>query len=317
MKATISGVDLFFLAYAWSNKRAVYLVSTCGTTVQHEIPYHSNFTDDFGNVTFKEIPRPSIAHFYFELCPLIDNHNKDRQGILGLEDCWPTKNPWFRLFTRTMIGMSVVDLHRWDRNKRSDSQAFDWVTVDDERPDFLRVRSMANLIARGLHKPHMRTTMQTNRSQQFLSVGQRRMQQRQLSRISNAEGETKQPSKQIGQKPREFQQTCFICCQYHYHGPASQWWCSKCHMPLCSNSTPRREITCYKEHCANQGDPVLGCCARDCFFLPKEYRLYRPIVVTTATRHPHCNLPHRTIPSINNGGYEFIDGGSRQYWQSV
>ena len=78
MKATISGVDLFLLAYAWSNKRAAYIVSSCGTTVQHEIPYRTHFTDEFGNVTFKNIPRPSIAHFYFELCPLVDNHNKDR-----------------------------------------------------------------------------------------------------------------------------------------------------------------------------------------------------------------------------------------------
>jgi hypothetical protein len=78
MKACISGVDLFLLAYAWSNKRAAYIVSSCGTTVQHEIPYRTHFTDDYGDVTFKEIPRPSIAHFYFELCPLIDNHNKDR-----------------------------------------------------------------------------------------------------------------------------------------------------------------------------------------------------------------------------------------------
>ena len=257
MKATISGVDLFLLAYAWSNKRAAYLVSTCGTTVQHEIPFRSNFTDDFGNVTFKEIPRPSVAHFYFELCPLIDNHNKDRQGILGLEDCWPTKKPWFRLVT-TLIGMSVVDLHRWDRNKRSDGRAFDWVTVDDERPDFLRVRSMANLIARGLHKPHM---WYYNADKPWppiqMSVGQRRQQQ-QLSRITNADGQTKRPSKQIGQKPREYQQTCYICRQYHRLGPPTQWWCSKCHMPLCSNSTPRWEITCYEEHCANQGDPVLA-----------------------------------------------------------
>ena len=77
MKAKISGIDLFLLAYAWSNKRAAYIVSSCGTTVTHEIPYRSHFIDDYGNVTFKEIPCPSIAHFYFELCPLIDNHNKD------------------------------------------------------------------------------------------------------------------------------------------------------------------------------------------------------------------------------------------------
>jgi len=78
MKANISGVDIFLLAYAWSNKRAAYIVSSCGTTVQHELPYRTHFTDKFGNVTFKNIPRLSIAHFYFELCPLVDNHNKDR-----------------------------------------------------------------------------------------------------------------------------------------------------------------------------------------------------------------------------------------------
>ena len=109
MKATICGVDLFLLAYAWSNKRMAYIVSFCGTTVVHEIPYCSHFTDDFCNVTFKELPHPSIAHFYFELYPLINNHTKDRQGILGLEDCWPTKNPWFRLVT-TLIGMIEVDM---------------------------------------------------------------------------------------------------------------------------------------------------------------------------------------------------------------
>jgi len=50
------------------------------------IPYPTHFTENFGNVTFKIIPHLTFAHFYFELCPLIDNHNKDRQGILGLED---------------------------------------------------------------------------------------------------------------------------------------------------------------------------------------------------------------------------------------
>jgi len=81
MKATISGVDLFLLAYAWSNTRAAYIVSSCGTTVQHETPYCTHFVDGSGNVTFRELPHPSIAHFYFELCPLIDNHNKDRYSF--------------------------------------------------------------------------------------------------------------------------------------------------------------------------------------------------------------------------------------------
>jgi hypothetical protein len=52
--------------------------------------------------------------------------------------------------------MSVVDLHRWDRNKRSNRNTFDWINADDARPDFLKVRSMANLIASGIRKPEMR-----------------------------------------------------------------------------------------------------------------------------------------------------------------
>ena len=310
MKATIGGVDLFLLAYAWSNKRAAYIVSSCGTTVQHEIPYRSKFTDDYGNVTFKEIPRPSIAHFYFELCPLIDNHNKDRQGVLALEDCWPTKNPWFRLMT-TMIGMSVVDMHRWDRNRRSGGEAFEWLNNSDERPDFLKVRSMANLIARGMHAPHMRYY---NKEKPRPPLPVRAVQSgksQSLSRITNAEGETKRTPKQRGGKTREYQQTCFICRQYQKSGTNTQWWCNKCNMPLCSMQTLRREVSCYDEHCANQGDPVLGCFIRERFILPPEYRIYSGSTLTDDMPSPPTLPPFdhfvgaidsADMENNNNGG---------------
>ena len=60
-----------------------------------------------------------------------------RQGILGLQDYWPTKNPWFRLVT-TVIGMCVVDLHWYDRNMQSGGAAFDWLSADDEQPNFYK-----------------------------------------------------------------------------------------------------------------------------------------------------------------------------------
>ncbi len=41
--------------------------------------------------------------------------------------------------------------YRWDRNQRSGGKAFDWMNADDEKPDFLQVRTMANLIAKGFH----------------------------------------------------------------------------------------------------------------------------------------------------------------------
>ncbi len=77
MKATIAGVDLFALAYAYSNQGVMTMVSSSGTTIRHEKDYRSNIVDDYSNVTFREIPHPCVAHFLFKLLPLI---NKTEQG---------------------------------------------------------------------------------------------------------------------------------------------------------------------------------------------------------------------------------------------
>ena len=92
MKATIGGVDLYVMAYAWSSKGVAYMVSSCGKTVMHEKPYVSKFEDEYGNVQTKELARPTIAHMLYEFLPLIDEHNKARQNLLALEKCWLTKN---------------------------------------------------------------------------------------------------------------------------------------------------------------------------------------------------------------------------------
>ncbi len=66
MKATISEVEIFIMVYAWSQKGLAFMVSSCGTTIQHETPYHSTFDVGFGNTNFRELPRPAIAHFVYE-----------------------------------------------------------------------------------------------------------------------------------------------------------------------------------------------------------------------------------------------------------
>jgi hypothetical protein len=60
----------------------------------------------------------------------------------------------FRLVT-TLYGMSVVDMHRWDWNKQSGDKLFNWIHGVEERPDFLMVRSTANLLVKGLHQGNM------------------------------------------------------------------------------------------------------------------------------------------------------------------
>jgi hypothetical protein len=63
----------------------------------------------------KEINLPELAHLLYDHLPLIDEHKKQGQKILGLERRWPTRNCWFWLLT-TLLGMCIVDMHRLYRN---------------------------------------------------------------------------------------------------------------------------------------------------------------------------------------------------------
>ena len=76
MQATISGVDLYIMACAWSSKGGVCMVSSCGKTVMHKEPYVSHFEVVYANVQEKHLPHPTIAHMLYEFLLLIDEHNK-------------------------------------------------------------------------------------------------------------------------------------------------------------------------------------------------------------------------------------------------
>ena len=110
MITTISNVSVIAVAYAWSQRGITYILSTCGSTEPSDELYTSYFEDEYRNVSSKQILRPKLAHFLYEYLPLVDEHNKQRQNLLGLERKWPTRNCWFRLIT-TLVGMCIVDLH--------------------------------------------------------------------------------------------------------------------------------------------------------------------------------------------------------------
>lgn len=182
--------------------------------------------------------------------------------------------------------MSVVDLHRWDRNKRSNGKAFDWINADDERPDFLKVRTMANLIASGLKKTQMRYYKEGN-PRPTVPNKKRRLESRHadniLTRITNKEGSIRRPNG----KKKEYQKTCYICRQYKKEPVNTVWWCIRCEMPLCKKSR-RREMTCVEEHKAYKDDPYLGCHAdREYFKMPSEYKTYNR--ASTSAGHNHDN----------------------------
>jgi hypothetical protein len=246
----VAGVNLLAIAYAWSQRGVTYLLSTCGSTEPSEKMYTSYFEDEFGNVACKEIPRPRIAHLLYDYLPLIDEHNKQRQSILGLERKWPTRKCWFRLLT-TLVGMCVVDMHRLYRNLRpSEYQEMDILQFSDVICKKLKPRNW--------------------RLPQRLKPGEA------LERISNHDGDTRykltdklyNKGRNVG---KSIQQNCFVCRKYLKRNGSTlynqtSFRCSLCKMPMCKKDrtdlSSGRLTSCLKEH-QESNCKVVGCFGSD------------------------------------------------------
>ena len=279
MKATIAEVDLYIMAYGWSNCGIAYFVSTCGTTIRHEIDYRTSFDDGFGNISSKPLPRPSIAHFLYEFLPLIDEHNKARQSALALEEKWPTKCCWFRLLT-TFIGMAVVDVQRWDRNMRANQHMNTRRTVaqilkvgaDADPKECFNIITMADLIAKPLRTCEFRF-WGTEDEQARWQKSQRETQQ---TRLSAAGGQGRsvlirylKNGEFNNSKGKAYQRYCYICRTYGTMCN-TQWVCRACGMPLCKKGRRGLDNGCIDEH-FNPQQPNDGCYDRpgDGFIVPK------------------------------------------------
>ena len=249
MKSTISEVDIFVMAYAWSNKGISYFVSSCGTTIRHERNYMSKFEDEMGCVQAKELARPQVAHMLYEFLPLIDEHNKARQSCLALEECWLTKNCWMRLMT-TFTGMAVVDLQRWDRHMRSKSEDATMQGMDGDFP----IIKMASLIGRPLRTGALkyRDAPQPSSRSNLDEDGR----EKPIVRIRGSDGSLNYPRKE-GKPVRVRTQRCWICRRYDPDYKNTQWCCRKCKAPLCQIGRGR-EKTCVEEHLSSQNE-YIGC----------------------------------------------------------
>jgi Transposase IS4 len=256
MTATISGVPIIAMAYAWSQKGVSYFVSTCGNTEVSQVKYESKFEDEWGNTQYKELDRPQLAHFLYEYLPLIDEHNKQRQAILALETRWLTRDPWFRLICTT-LGMSVVDMHRLFRHYELKVH-----NKSNKDVDYVTIVRFSDLICGNLRQ----WTYQYKRRALLQGVAEHP-----LTRITDEQGNTvRQPTarqiangKNVG---NPIVLMCFICRRYKIKGATVQqqtsWWCRQCHMPIChvarNSEGSRRVLTCLEEH-QQSDDQVLGC----------------------------------------------------------
>ena len=252
MHTKISDVPIMVVAYAWSNRGVTYLVSTCGSTKILPEKYQSSYEDDYGNIRVKEINRPWVAHFLYKYLPLIDEHNKQRQSLLNLERCWLTKSCWFRLLT-TIVGMSVVDMHRWYRNARGMRRE-----VDNE----IQIRKFSDLLCISLDD-YRRKQYAPRRHLAAIEDDVQIDGRPSLVRIRGKDGSSTRHSTEI-QRGRgrsmvgsAVVMNCYMCRKYLGRNDnvvyrQTSFCCSLCLMPLCRESRvdteAQRYHKCFDEH---------------------------------------------------------------------
>ena len=107
-----TGTHLISIGYKYNKSKVLNFVCTpgAGTTLPGK-PYEMKWSDKFGNVNVRKVPRPSVISKFFNNCNSVDVHNHLRQYCLRLEKKWITTDCWFRIFT-TILGINVVDTFR-------------------------------------------------------------------------------------------------------------------------------------------------------------------------------------------------------------
>jgi hypothetical protein len=242
---TIAEVPLIAVAYTWSQNNIAFIISTCGTTCPAEGMYKSSFEDEFGHCTYKELPRPCLVDFLFEYLPLVDEHNRQRQSILGLEKCWPTKSCWFRLVT-TVVGMCVVDLHRLYRNHNQGLYGE------------IEVQEFADMLCTDL--VHRSTSSIAHHHLNAMPGGPIQLKRIVHSGIATREATVHQKVKYGRATGQSFSATCWMCRKYHSKYKTTTWCCVDCDTPLCSvdRSGPERMFSCVYEH-MNSADARIRC----------------------------------------------------------
>lgn len=251
MTTEVCGVYLIALAYAWSHSSVSFFISTVGDTSPATVSYKTNFTNDFGEITSKSIPRPDLCDFIFGFLPVIDNHNKSRQHYLKLEKKWPTKDCWFRLIC-TLVGMSVVDLYRIYRFH--DIETWGKVTVVQ----------FSDIICNGLKMRERRILPKSLRVE--ASAGQ-------LKRIAYDEGNKDTGTKSMSKKARKgkhsralvgsaVQLSCWMCRKYETKYAWTAFNCVSCGTPLCfphQSLGPTKHDgykSCMDEHLNSENDLI-------------------------------------------------------------
>jgi hypothetical protein len=183
-----------------------------------------------GQTVTKSIDRPKIVSFLFQYVSEIDEHNRQRQHLLALEKCWPTKKCWEKLWL-TVIGMCVVDLHRLYKYK------------SDAYNDY-NITKFSDLICEPLELQRKRKRDEEGTDPASFNA---RSPKKTKSPTRTMTGRKSGSTKQAG---------CWICRMYGKKQVFTSHVCTHCSTPICKksriNPEQGRTETCMAQHLQSQ-----------------------------------------------------------------
>jgi len=95
-------------ALGWHDHHYKTFVCNAGTNMPGSTAKKKRQRDDGSNY-YKEFQRPEAMELCYAGCGKIDQHNRHRQHLLGLEKRWATQKWQTRMLHSVLISMTVVD----------------------------------------------------------------------------------------------------------------------------------------------------------------------------------------------------------------
>ena len=98
---------LIAIGYKYNAHKVLSFIVTDNSDItKTDIPYLSNYPDQFTNVAIRPIARPLVMSKKSDVNE-VDSHNKSRQPGLALEKWWVNQCGWIRLCKTVATGMTI------------------------------------------------------------------------------------------------------------------------------------------------------------------------------------------------------------------
>ena len=99
---------LIAIGYKYNTLKVLYFIVTEKTGITHaDLPYLSNYTDQFSNVSILPVACTLFISKLFGSVNAVDSHNKPRQSNLDLDKSWVTQCCCMMLFTTVAMGTNI------------------------------------------------------------------------------------------------------------------------------------------------------------------------------------------------------------------